>query len=305
MTLGLNGVLAVNKPSGMTSHDVVSIMRRAGRERRLGHTGTLDPTATGVLVLCFGAATRLIPYLDETDKVYLAHLILGSATDTQDFTGVATFSKPDAEIAREALLEAFKAFRGDILQVPPMYSAVKRDGRPLYELARQGQIVEREARPVTIFALEPAEPLEPVYRAGDGPWLTIRCSKGTYIRTLCHDLGEHLGCGAHLRELNRLASGGFSLEDAVELEQAKAWGEAGELGAHLLSPARAVNHLPSLELTDQNVYDLGFGRAIIHPSAAPIDTIAAGVFADDLIAIVKSTGEGRWQPVKVFHRMKE
>lgn len=302
MNTGLHGILVVDKPSGMTSHDVVAVLRRAGRERRLGHTGTLDPTATGVLVLCFGAATRLIPYLDETDKVYEAHMILGSATDTQDFTGEVIRSVPDAYVPREALLQVMKAFTGDIFQVPPMYSAVKRDGRPLYELARQGKTVEREARPMTIYAIEPVGTLKPSYTAGEGPWLRIRCSKGTYIRTLCHDMGEQLGCGAHLRELRRLSSGGFTLEDAVELEQAKIWGEQGVLQSHLQTPARAVNHLTQLKLSEQNVYDLGFGRMITNPLMAEEKTIAAGIRDGELMAILESRGEGRWQPMKVFHQ---
>lgn len=300
MTSALNGVLAVNKPSGMTSHDVVAIMRRAGKERRLGHTGTLDPAATGVLVLCFGAATRLIPYLDETDKVYQAHLILGRSTDTQDYTGTVVRATPETHISREELLQAMAAFRGEIRQIPPMYSAVKREGRPLYELARQGLKVEREARTMTIFELEPLEPLADSYQAGEGPWLRIRCSKGTYIRTLCHDMGEYLGCGAHMRELNRWSSGSFTLNDAVELEQAKTWGEDGTLKEHLMAPARAVGHLMPLELTEQNVYDLGFGRRIKSPSIKPVGSIAAGLYQSSLVAILRSQGEGLWQPVKVF-----
>ena len=298
--MSLNGILIVDKPSGMTSHDVVAIMRRAGRERRLGHTGTLDPTATGVLVLCFGIATRLIPYLDETDKTYLAHLILGESTDTQDFTGQIINKTPDAKIDRERLKAALQAYLGEIMQIPPMFSAVKQHGRPLYELARQGREVERAPRPVTIYELEPEEPLLDSYNVGEGPWLRVRCSKGTYIRTLCHDLGEYLDCGAHLRELKRTTSGTFHLEEAVSLEDARTWGEQGELGKHLLSPARAVAHLKQLPLSEGNVSDVKHGRCITGLDEAEHGILAAGINGTELAAILKCVGEGRWQPVKVF-----
>jgi tRNA pseudouridine55 synthase len=298
--MSLNGILIVDKPSGMTSHDVVAIMRRAGRERRLGHTGTLDPTATGVLVLCFGIATRLIPFLDETDKTYLAHLILGVSTDTQDFTGQTIKETPDAQIERERLKAALQAYQGEIMQIPPMFSAVKQQGRPLYELARQGKEVERAPRPVTIYELEPEESLLESYRAGEGPWLRVRCSKGTYIRTLCHDLGEYLGCGAHLRELKRTTSGTFHLEEAVSLEEAQTWGERGELGKHLLSPARAVAHLKQLSLSKDNVSDVKHGRCISGLELESSGVLAAGIDEGELAAILKSVGDGRWQPVKVF-----
>lgn len=298
--MSMNGLLVVDKPAGMTSHDVVGAMRRASRQKRIGHTGTLDPTATGVLVLCFGAATRLIPYLEESDKVYEAHMILGIATDSQDFAGHVVAEDPATLVERDSLIRVMRSFEGEQLQVPPMFSAVKKGGRPLYELARQGQEVERAARRMVIFELASTRPLAAEYRCGDGPWLRVRCSKGTYIRTLCHDMGRVLGCGAHLRELQRLASGIFALDQAVPLEQAKVWGELGELAQHLISPAQAVQHLPQFELSDDEAIDIRHGRGIRGLSSAIEGTVGAALYQGELLAILEAQGAGIWRPVRVF-----
>ena len=298
--MSLHGLLVVDKPAGMTSHDVVSVLRRVSRQKKIGHTGTLDPAATGVLVLCFGSATRLIQYLEESDKVYEAHMILGIVTDTQDYTGQVLAEDPAAQVVRDSLVRVMEKFLGEQLQVPPMFSAVKRGGRPLYELARQGQEVERAARRMVIYELAPARPLAEKYRAGEGPWLRIRCSKGTYIRTLCHDMGQALGCGAHLRELRRLASGVFTLDQAVSLEQAKTWGEEGVLAEHLLSPALAVQHLPQLELSEEEAVAIRHGRALYRREVAAEGTIGAAIRHGELVAILQSQASGIWQPVRVF-----
>ena len=221
-----NGIIIIDKPQGWTSHDVVAKCRRLLGERRIGHAGTLDPMATGVLPVFVGRATRAVEYAAEAGKEYVAGLRLGLSTDTQDITGTV-LSTSDTVISRDALEAALAPFRGDILQVPPMYSALKKNGKPLYELARKGQEVERQPRPVTISALEVVE------RTGENRFtLRVACSKGTYIRTLCHDIGQALGCGGVMDSLRRTRAAGFTLEQAVTMDglsQAAEEGRAAEL----------------------------------------------------------------------------
>ncbi len=210
----MHGFLNIDKPAGMTSHDVVAHIRRAARQKRVGHSGTLDPAATGVLVVALGNATRLIEYVqDATSKRYLATVQLGATTTTDDAEGelLATAAVPPLD--RAAIEQALEPLRGEIMQVPPMYSALHHQGRRLHELARDGIVVERAARPVTIERLELIEWSTPLLT------LDIMCSKGTYIRSLARDLGESLGCGAHLQALRRTAVGTFLIEDALPLDQ--------------------------------------------------------------------------------------
>ncbi|OGO42487.1 MAG: tRNA pseudouridine(55) synthase TruB, partial [Chloroflexi bacterium RBG_16_57_9] len=206
-----SGILNIDKPAGMTSHDVVAAVRRAAQEQRVGHAGTLDPMATGVLLVCIGSATRIIEHLQAHPKTYRADIRLGMATDTYDAEGQVTYESPSFNVDRDQVEEALAGFRGIIQQVPPMYSALKRDGRPLYELARAGIEVEREPRTVEIFRLEITHWAPPVVQ------VEVQCSKGTYIRSLAHDLGQKLGVGGHLSGLVRLASGRFTLDRAESL----------------------------------------------------------------------------------------
>lgn len=207
-----SGILVLHKPTGITSHDAVYKIRRLFGTKRVGHTGTLDPLAEGVLVMLIGRAAKAAEYLVADTKKYVATLRLGVTTDTEDVTGsILTESKdiPSAEQV-QAVLERF---RGDILQIPPMYSALKVDGKKLCDLAREGKTVEREARPVTVYSL--------TAEATDNPTdytLTVKCSSGTYIRTLCADIGAALGCGGVMATLNRAAAGDFAIENAVTLE---------------------------------------------------------------------------------------
>lgn len=208
-----NGILIIDKPAGWTSHDVVAKLRGIFREKRIGHAGTLDPMATGVLPIFVGRATRAVEFAALREKEYLAGLRLGQVTDTQDVTGNTLATHPVT--ADRAQVEAALAqFRGEIRQIPPMYSAIKKEGKKLYELARRGQEVEREARPITIYALELTHQTGPADYT-----LRVLCSKGTYVRTLCHDLGAALGCGGTLSTLRRTKSAGFTLADAVTIEQ--------------------------------------------------------------------------------------
>ena len=207
----MNGIVIIDKPAGWTSQDVTARLRRVFGTRRIGHGGTLDPMATGVLPVFVGRATRGVEFFEHAEKTYETVLLLGKTTDTQDVTGTVLAEK-EVSVTEEQIEAVLPRFRGDILQVPPMYSALKVNGKKLYELARKGQEVERAARPITIYALENL--------GFDGLRLRLRvaCSKGTYIRTLCQDIGDALGCGGCMEQLRRTQAGDYSIEEAVPLE---------------------------------------------------------------------------------------
>jgi tRNA pseudouridine55 synthase len=211
--IALDGILLVDKPSDWTSHDVVGFVRSRYRLAKVGHGGTLDPMATGLLVLLLGQGTKSSETVMAGEKVYEGSMTLGSTTTTQDREGEVLETRPvPSDLTREAFEALLPEFTGDILQTPPMVSALKKDGVPLYKLAREGKSIEREARPVTIHALEILGWNPPVID------LRVRCSKGTYVRTLAHDLGEKVGCGAHLSALRRTRSGTYTVEDAVTVD---------------------------------------------------------------------------------------
>ena len=208
----MNGIVIVDKPQGWTSQDVTARLRRVYATRRIGHGGTLDPMATGVLPVFVGRATRGVEFFEHAEKTYETVLLLGRTTDTQDVTGTVLAEKT-VRLSPADIENVLPRFRGDILQVPPMYSALKVNGKKLYELARKGQEVERQPRPITVFEL--------TNLGFDGTRLSLRvkCSKGTYIRTLCQDIGEALGCGGCMEALRRVRAGEYGIEDAVPLEQ--------------------------------------------------------------------------------------
>ena len=208
----MNGIVIVDKPQGWTSQDVTARLRRVYATRRIGHGGTLDPMATGVLPVFVGRATRGVEFFEHAEKTYETVLLLGRTTDTQDVTG-ATLAEKAVHLSPADIERVLPRFRGDILQVPPMYSALKVNGKKLYELARKGQEVERQPRPITVFEL--------TNLGFDGTRLSlrVRCSKGTYIRTLCQDIGDALGCGGCMEALRRVRAGEYGIEDAVPLEQ--------------------------------------------------------------------------------------
>ena len=208
----MDGMLNVHKEKGYTSHDVVAKLRGILHMKKIGHTGTLDPEAEGVLPVALGAATRLVDLFTEKEKTYEALLHLGIITDTQDMTG-QILSEQEVTVTEEEVLAALESFVGPYLQMPPMYSALKVDGKKLYELAREGKTVERAKRPVYFYAIEPLEIRLPLVR------FRVTCSKGTYIRTLCQDIGEKLGCGGCMESLLRTRSGAFTLEDSVTLDE--------------------------------------------------------------------------------------
>ena len=208
----MNGIVIIDKPQGWTSQDVVSKLRGVLHTKRIGHGGTLDPMATGVLPVFVGRATRAVEFFEHAEKTYEATLRLGINTDTEDITGTVLEENP-VSVTREALEAALEQFRGDILQIPPMYSAIKINGQKLVDLARKGRQVERKPRPVTIFELTLLD------FQGDTARLRVRCSKGTYIRTLCKDIGEALGCGGCMEALRRTAAGAYGMEAAIPLAQ--------------------------------------------------------------------------------------
>ena len=223
----MNGILLIDKEPDWTSSDVVVKLKGILRERRIGHAGTLDPMATGLLVVFVGRATRAVQYAESESKRYRAALRLGITTDTQDITGRVTDQK-EASVTEEELETALENFRGDIEQIPPMYSAVQIGGKRLYDIARKGGVVERKPRPVTIHELSIAG------HDGDDWLLDVRCSKGTYIRTLCHDIGQRLGCGGCMSALRRTEAGSFLVKDAVTIGEVQRLREAGEIEKRLL-----------------------------------------------------------------------
>lgn len=212
-----NGVLLVNKPATWTSHDVVAFMRSHFHILKAGHCGTLDPAATGLLVIVIGKFTKLSQKFSGEDKIYGGTILLGTETDSQDMDGNVTKTSDYSGVTEQKLRDAFAKFTGEIMQTPPMVSAVKKDGERLYKLARKGVEIERDAKPVTIYSVDLAN-FNPPYCD-----FMVRCSKGTYIRTLCADVGQELGCGAALYRLNRVQSGEFQLKDAYTVEEMKKW----------------------------------------------------------------------------------
>lgn len=251
----MDGFLIIDKSAGVTSHDVVNAVRRIVGQKKVGHTGTLDPFATGVLPVALGEGTKAIPFLDEGVKEYRAVLRFGEATDTQDCTGTVIRRGDWSAVSPDLIREVVPQFTGRISQLPPMFSALKRDGVPLYKLARRGQEVERALREIEIFSLCIENISMPELA------FTVSCSRGTYVRTLAHDLGERLGCGAHLVELRRMASGPFSCRDALPLNALAAAARSGKLAELLLSPYAALAQLRDLQLTTGGATGIANGIA--------------------------------------------
>ncbi len=284
------GLLNIDKPTGMTSHDVVGRVRRVAGLRRVGHTGTLDPLATGVLVVCLGRATRLVEYVVGRPKTYEAVVKLGESTNTYDSDGEVTQERPlPADLSVEALEQALDPFRGEISQIPPMYSAIKKDGQPLYKLARQGKVIERPPRQVTVYELSQLNWVE------DTLTLRVTCSAGTYIRSIAHDLGEALGCGAHLTALRRTAVGQFTADNAVKLDDL-----TPENVADYLTPAdTAVTHMPHIDLDDARLTDLRHGRPIPRIEADPDEELVC-VYDNGRFMGLVIKNDGRWKAHKLF-----
>ena len=257
----MNGILLVDKPAGWTSMDVCAKLRGMFHERRIGHSGTLDPMATGLLVVFLGRATRAVSFAEGDEKTYEAALRLGLVTDTQDVTG-RVLSQTEARVTEAALETALARFRGRQMQLPPMYSAIKVQGQKLYDLARKGREVERQPREITIHALERRG-----FAENGDVLLTVRCSKGTYVRTLCHDLGAALGCGGAMSALRRTQAGRFSLSEAYTLEQIQAAADRGEAETLLLLVDALFAGHPALTLTGPQEKTVRNGGAFSLPLA--------------------------------------
>lgn len=292
----LAGVLNVNKPAGMTSHDVVNTLRRLSGQRRIGHAGTLDPMATGVLVVCAGWATRLSEYLMAGRKRYRATLRFGVSTDTYDADGAVVGEERPVDVSCAGLQAALAEFTGVIDQAAPVYSAVKQEGVPLYRLARRGETVTPPIRRVEIYELTLLDWNSPEAT------LDVVCSKGTYIRSLAHDLGERLGCGAHLTALVRTASGPFRLEDSISMADL-AEALAMDRGFELLCPLeRALPDMAVVTVDAEQQARIHHGQPVsASPGQAGQDLALAVSPAGEPLAILsRQAGFERWQPTKVF-----
>src|SRR5215471_20995226 len=236
----MDGILNINKATGMTSHDVVTKIRKVVQQKRVGHAGTLDPAASGVLPICLGQATRVAEYLSESGKAYQAEIILGVVTDTYDSEGIITRTSTLTDLDRADIEQVIRQFLGPQMQIPPPYSAIKIQGQTAYKRARAGEAVVLPPRPINIYQLTILQWLP--HRLT----LAIECSKGTYIRSLAYDLGEHLGCGAYLGALIRTRSGPFSPNDSITLEQLAEAVTQGTVEHHLFSPDSALQQYPAL-----------------------------------------------------------
>ena len=266
---GMDGVLLLNKPAGCTSHDVCQRVKRKLKAAKVGHTGTLDPMATGVLPLCINSATRLVQFLMFGEKEYAGRMRLGMETDTQDIEGSVLSTHDAALPERGAIAEACAVFRGDILQTPPMYSALKRGGVPLYRLAREGKTVEREPRRVTVYELD--------VLACELPDVSFRvvCSHGTYMRTLCHDIGRRLACGAVLSGLERVRTGGFHVRDALPLDALDLLSVEDIRRDHLIGLGDALRGLPEVVVEDSMAVRLRNGLSLTPCDMSRLDVPAA------------------------------
>ncbi|MDO4623422.1 MAG: tRNA pseudouridine(55) synthase TruB [Eubacteriales bacterium] len=313
----INGIINIHKEKGFTSHDVVAKLRGILRQKKIGHTGTLDPDATGVLPVCLGKATRVCEFLTDETKTYEAVLLLGKTTDTQDTSGT-TLEEKVVNCTEEELLEVLKSFEGVQMQVPPMYSALKVNGKKLYELAREGKIVERKARPVHFYSITMLSCALPEAK------IRIVCSKGTYIRTLCNDIGERLGCGGCMKELIRTRVGNCRLEDAWHLDEirelADRWREEEEsrdfrtpvpeellTDAGMLTPVdRIFSDLPELVLPQAADALAHNGNRIPWKLTGAADVEAEEVRVYDsqkrFVGVFRRMEKNRdWKPEKMFY----
>lgn len=298
----LTGVLAVYKPAGFTSHDVVAKARRILGMKRIGHTGTLDPQVTGVLPLCLGRATRVVEYIQELPKEYVATLRLGLSSDTEDLTGTITDSVDEVKVTEAEVLEVLNSFKGVISQVPPMYSAVKVDGKRLYELAREGKTVERKSREVEIYEIE----MQEMVWNGNYPDITFRvmCSKGTYIRTLCVDIGRALGLPGVMVKLTRTMSAGISASHCLTLEEIAEHKAAGTLEDHLIAADEAITHLPRHTVLEEKKKAALQGQRLSKRYVTP-EVFSSGHFRlydlqGEFLGIYELDEAGAIAPVKVF-----
>ncbi len=260
----MDGILNIYKEKGFTSHDVVAKLRGICKMRRIGHTGTLDPDAEGVLPVCLGKATKLCELLTDKEKAYRAVMRLGVVTDTQDMSGTILEEKT-VSVTEDTVLSVIRSFVGEYDQIPPMYSALKVNGKKLYELARAGQVIEREPRRIQIYSITVEEVAL--------PWvtMTVACSKGTYIRTLCHDIGQKLGCGAAMEQLLRIKSGQFLLEDSMKLFEVSKRMEENTLEECLIAPDKLFEAYPAITVKTAGE------KLLYNGNSMPIELLEGGM----------------------------
>ena len=292
----VNGILVLDKPLGMSSNQALQSAKRLFFAAKAGHTGSLDPLATGVLPLCFGEATKFSQYLLDADKGYASTFVLGQATTTGDAEGEITTTQDASALDEQQVEVALGAFRGEIEQVPSMFSAIKQDGKPLYKLAREGKAVERKSRQVVIHQLE-LKAFRPGARAEID--VQIECSKGTYVRSITEDLGEALGVGAHVSALRRTAAGPFKLEDSVTLgtlEALKANEKLAEMDALLLPADNALEDLPLVSLSEAGGYYLRQGQPVLVPNAPCDGMVRVALDSGEFLGVGEILDDGRVAP---------
>ena len=291
----MDGVLLLDKPAGMTSHDCVNIVRKVLKTKKVGHTGTLDPSITGVLPLCIGRATKISQFLTANEKEYLGEVTIGFSTTTEDADGEVVESKPiHRQITKEEVKAVLKSMLGTSIQVPPMYSAVKINGKKLYEYARAGEEVERPQRQVKITEFVRTSPIE--LENGTARFtFRVACSKGTYVRTLSVDLGVKLGFASHMSALRRTASAGLTLDSSLTLSQISEMVEAGDQ-SFLLPIEFGVQDLPAVQVTEDDAKEISFGRFISINSQEPL---VAAFLGDKVLAIMEKRGQV-YKPRKVL-----
>lgn len=291
----MDGIFNINKPTGMTSHDVVAKIRRLLQQKRVGHAGTLDPAAGGVLPICVGQATRVAEYLSESGKAYQAEIVFGVATDTYDAEGAVIATASPADLALARIEEALQHFLGPQMQVPPRYSAVKIQGQPAYKRARAGEEITLEPRPIVIYSLEVIDWIPPRLA------LAIECSKGTYIRSLAHDLGMQLGCYAYLDALVRMRSGPFTLYESITLEQLAAAIETNTAQRYLHPVDKALEQYPAITLDAETSERVKHGNTFNISTAHSPGLARVYDPAGHFMAIASWNEEQKsWQPEKVF-----
>lgn len=293
----MDGVLIVRKEKGFTSHDVVAKLRGILRMKKIGHTGTLDPEAEGVLPVVLGKATKLVELLTEKEKTYEVVMRLGLETDTQDMTGTVLQTFP-VSVTEEQVIKAAESFLGERQQIPPMYSAIKVNGKKLYELAREGKAVERKARNVHFYEIKVLETALPEIR------MTVTCSKGTYIRTLCYDIGRKLGCGACMKELLRTRSGQFTLEESLTLEEIQTCMDQGKLQEHIRDIQEILGEYPLLRCTEEADRLLLNGNALSGDSLTEQSRegwVRMCTSQGDFVGLYQwNRDSGSYRPVKMF-----
>ena len=273
----MDGILVIRKEKGYTSHDVVANLRGILHMKKIGHTGTLDPAAEGVLPIALGRGTRLVELLTEKEKTYEAVLRLGVSTDTQDMTGTVLSEMP-VTVTEEEVREAVESFVGEQMQVPPMYSALKVNGKKLYELAREGKTIERKPRPVVFYEIRIMDISLPLVR------ISVTCSKGTYIRTLCNDIGEKLGCGGAMEELLRTRSGNFTLEESLMLSQVEEAVSDGTIMEKIVPVEEVLSMYPALTATAE-------GDRMLHNGNPLPETMVQGGNREEKVRMYKSSGD--------------